>query len=73
MLWLLAYLIFGMVYATLDLHSHLRKEVEKDKENADITVVSGLITICILTVIWPVLLTFNIANWFHKKKESETK
>ncbi|MGE0976232.1 hypothetical protein [Bacillus cereus] len=70
MLWLLAYLIVGMVYATVDVHSNLRKEVEKDKENANITVVAGLITICILTVIWPVLLTFNIATWFHKKKES---
>ncbi|PEC80233.1 hypothetical protein [Bacillus cereus] len=73
MLWLLAYLIVGMVYATFDVHSAVRKEIEKDKENANITVVSALITICIFTVIWPVLLTFNIANWFHKKKESASK
>ncbi|PEC00403.1 hypothetical protein [Bacillus cereus] len=68
MLWLLAYLIVGMVYSTFDVHSAVRKEIEKDKENVNITIVSALITICIFTVIWPVLLTFNIANWFHKKK-----
>ncbi|AMR04587.1 hypothetical protein [Bacillus thuringiensis] len=73
MLWLLAYLIVGMVYATFDVHSAVRKEIEKDKENVNTTVVSALITICIFTVIWPVLLTFNIANWFYKKKESECK
>ncbi|HDR7366821.1 hypothetical protein [Bacillus toyonensis] len=51
MFWLLAYLIVGLVYATFYVYSALRKEIEKDKENVNITVVSALIIICILTVI----------------------
>ncbi|PHB54558.1 hypothetical protein COE92_14325 [Bacillus wiedmannii] len=73
MIWLLAYLIVGMIYATFDIHSAVMNDIKKDKENMNITVVSALITICIFTVIWPVLLTFNIATWFHKRKESISK
>ena len=42
MLWLLAYLIVGMVYASLDIYSAVRKAIKKDKEHGHIILMSSL-------------------------------
>lgn len=73
MLWLLAYLIVGMVYATLDIYPFVREEVKKDKVNGTLILMSSIFVVCILTVFWPALLTMKIVTWANKKKESEFK
>ena len=72
MLWLLAYLIVGMIYVSFVMHTTARKLLIDNKGDPNkemITIVVTLVFICIFTPIWPALVTMNIAGKFHKKKE----
>lgn len=74
MLWLLAYLIVGMVYVSFGMHANVRRLLKEDKGNPNkemITIVVMLFLICIFTPVWPALVTMRIAGMFHKKKEIE--
>lgn len=74
MLWLLAYLIIGMVYVSFGMHANVRRLLKEDKGDPNkemITIIVTLVFICIFTPIWPALVTMNIAGKFHKKKEIE--
>ncbi|MEN3132511.1 hypothetical protein ABDI49_17390 [Bacillus cereus] len=74
MLWLLAYLIVGMVYISFGMQSALRdalKDIEEESGKEMITIVVTLFLICIFTPVWPALVTMKIAGKFHKKKELE--
>ncbi|QPW48956.1 hypothetical protein G9298_14730 [Bacillus thuringiensis] len=74
MLWLLVYLIVGMVYISSGMHSTARKLLKDDKGDPSqemITIAVMLFLICIFTPLWPALLTMRIAGKFHRKKEIE--
>ncbi|MBY7109979.1 MULTISPECIES: hypothetical protein [Bacillus] len=74
MLWLLAYLIVGMVYISSGMHSTVRKLLKDDKGDPNqemITIAVMLFLICIFTLVWPALATMRIAGKFHKKKVKE--
>lgn len=74
MLWLLAYLIVGMVYISFGMHSTVRKLLKDDKGNPSqemITIAVMLFLICIFTPVWPALVTMRIAGMFYKKKVKE--
>lgn len=73
MLWLLAYLIVGMVYASLDIYSTTREAIKKDKEHGHIILMSSLFLVFLLAIFWPALLTMKIATWINNYKESECK
>ncbi|TBL12852.1 hypothetical protein EYB35_11905 [Bacillus paranthracis] len=71
MLWLLAYLIVGMIYISFGMQSSLRKmlkEDEGDTKQEAITIIVMLFLICIFTPVWPALVTMKIAGKFHKKE-----
>ncbi|PFI78303.1 hypothetical protein [Bacillus cereus] len=73
MLWLLAYFIVGMAYAALDMQPALReiwKDAEGDSGQEIIAIVVPLFLICLLTPVWPALVTLKIASKFHKKNNS---
>ncbi|MBW3490796.1 hypothetical protein [Bacillus sp. FDAARGOS_1420] len=72
MLWLLAYLIVGMVYVSVHMRPILHKtlkEEEGDEEGEAIAVT--LIIICLFTPLWPVFLTFRVIKLFSKKTGKE--
>ncbi|PFJ15336.1 hypothetical protein COD67_14325 [Bacillus cereus] len=72
MLWLLAYLIVGMVYISSGMYSTARKLLKDDKGDSSqemITIAVMLFLICIFTPVWPALVTMKIAGKFHRKKE----
>ncbi|HFJ9286767.1 TPA: hypothetical protein ACGW44_004704 [Bacillus toyonensis] len=74
MLWILAYLVVGMVYVSLGMQSSLRKvlkEEEGDTEQEAITIVVMFLVICIFTPVWPALVTMRIAGKFYKKDVKE--
>ncbi|MGH0601706.1 hypothetical protein [Bacillus mycoides] len=74
MLWLLAYLIVGMVYISLGMHSTARKLLKDDKgapSQEMITIAVMLFLICIFTPVWPALVTMRIAGKFYKNKVKE--
>ncbi|MED1406664.1 MULTISPECIES: hypothetical protein [Bacillus cereus group] len=74
MLWLLAYLIVGMMYVSFGMHTNVRKmlkDYEDDTKQEAITIVVMLLVICIFTPVWPALVTMKIAGKFHKKKDKE--
>ncbi|MGH1093099.1 hypothetical protein ACQVUB_26760 [Bacillus mycoides] len=74
MLWLLAYLIVGMMYVSFGMQPALRKmlkEEEGDTKQEAITIVVMLLVICIFTPVWPALVTMKITGKFHKKKDKE--
>ncbi|PEF43403.1 hypothetical protein CON22_25975 [Bacillus cereus] len=73
MLWLLAYLIVGMVYASLGIYSAVREAIKKDKEHGHIILMSSLFLVFLLAVFCPALLTMKVATWINRKKESEPK
>ena len=63
MLWLLAYIIIGMVYASVQMLPILQKvlkEEEGDEKGEAITIAVALIIICLFTPLWPMLLTFRL-------------
>ncbi|PGZ44072.1 hypothetical protein COE56_30690 [Bacillus anthracis] len=74
MLWVLAYLIVGMVYISFGMHSTVHKLLKDDKDDSShemITIAVMLFLICIFTPVWPALVTMRIAGKFHKKKVKE--
>ncbi|AKR08539.1 hypothetical protein AC241_07375 [Bacillus thuringiensis] len=74
MLWLLAYLIVGMIYTSSGMYSTVLKLLKDDKGDPNkemITFVVTLVLICIFTLVWPAIATMKIAGKFHKKKEFE--
>ncbi|MDF9632582.1 hypothetical protein [Bacillus cereus] len=74
MLWLLAYLIVGMIYVSFGMQPALRKmlkEEEGDNKQEAITIVVMLLVVVIFTPVWPALVTTRIAGLFYKKKEIE--
>lgn len=73
MLWLLAYLIVGMVYASLDIYSVTREAIKNDKDHGHLILMSSLFLVFLLAIFWPALLTMKIATWINNYKESELK
>ncbi|CUB59072.1 hypothetical protein BN2127_JRS10_04762 [Bacillus subtilis] len=74
MLWLLTYLIVGMVYISFGMHSTVRKLLKDDKGDSDqemITIAVMLFLICIFTPVWPALVTMRIVGKFYKNKVKE--
>ncbi|MBY7110371.1 hypothetical protein ILT06_05430 [Bacillus sp. 17RED48] len=74
MLWLLTYLIVGMVYISFGMHSTVRKLLKDDKGDSNqemITIAVMLFLICIFTPVWPALVTMRIAGKFYKNKIKE--
>ncbi|MEM5644725.1 hypothetical protein AAHH72_05480 [Bacillus cereus] len=74
MLWLLAYLIIGMVYVSFGMHANVRRLLKEDKGDPNkemITIVVMLFLICIFTPVWPTLVTMRIAGKFYKNKVKE--
>lgn len=74
MLWLLAYLIIGMVYVSFGMHANVHRMLKEDKGNLNkemITIVVMLFLICIFTPVWPALVTMRIAGVLYKKKVKE--
>ncbi|EJR56723.1 hypothetical protein IIO_05253 [Bacillus cereus VD115] len=74
MLWLLAYLIVGMIYVSFGMHSTVRKMLkdnEGDSNQEMIAIVVMLFLICIFTPVWPALVTMKIAGMFYKRKIKE--
>lgn len=74
MLWLLAYLIVGMIYISSEMHSTVRKLLKDDKGNPNqemITIAVMLFLICIFTPVWPALVTMRIAGKVYKNKVKE--
>ncbi|MED3542039.1 hypothetical protein ABEX53_07715 [Bacillus toyonensis] len=74
MLWLLTYLIIGMVYVSFGMHVNVRRLLKEDKGDPNkemITIVVTLVLICIFTPVWPALVTMRIAGIFYKKRVKE--
>ncbi|MGF9830947.1 hypothetical protein ABEX57_19115 [Bacillus anthracis] len=69
MMWILAYLIVGMIYVSFGMQPVLRKSLkdiggESDKEI--VTIVVTLFLICIFTPVWPALVTMKIVSKCNK-------
>ncbi|RVU62451.1 hypothetical protein BM74_20430 [Bacillus thuringiensis] len=74
MLWLLAYLIVGMVYISSGMHSTVRKLLKDDKGDPNqemITIAVMVFLICIFTPVWPALVIMRIAGMLYKKEVKE--
>ncbi|MGX5629076.1 hypothetical protein [Bacillus thuringiensis] len=67
---LVSYLTVGLIFISIVTHSTIQEMVKKDEGNGELVVLAALIAICILTVLWPALLTMKIANKFQKKNNS---
>lgn len=69
MLWILGYLIVGMVYASVQMRPTLYKLLKEEKGNEKgeaIVIVVVLLLICLFTPLWPVFLTFRVIKQFSK-------
>lgn len=76
MLWLLAYLIVGMVCISSGMHSTVRKLLKDDKGDPNkemITIAVMLFLICIFTPVWPAFLTMKIASVLRKGSDTSVK
>ncbi|PEW58195.1 hypothetical protein CN448_31460 [Bacillus cereus] len=74
MLWLLAYLIIGMVYVSFGMQPTLHEalnDIEEESGKEIITIVVTLFLICIFTPVWPALVTMKIASKLHKKENGK--
>ncbi|MED2753710.1 hypothetical protein P4278_31100 [Bacillus thuringiensis] len=67
---LVSYLTVGLIFISIVTHSTIQEMVKKDEGNEELVVLAALIAICILTVLWPALLTMKIANKFQRKNNS---
>ncbi|PEN96604.1 hypothetical protein CN553_14395 [Bacillus cereus] len=69
MLWVLGYLIIGMVYASIQMRPTLHKmlkEEEGDEKGEANTIAVALILICLFTPLWPAFLTFRVIKLCSK-------
>ncbi|MCQ6302104.1 hypothetical protein [Bacillus cereus] len=69
MLWILGYLIVGMVYASVQMRPTLYKLLKEEKGNEKgeaIVIVVVLLLICLFTPLWPVFLTFRVIKQCSK-------
>ncbi|MGG0257959.1 hypothetical protein ABEY48_10795 [Bacillus mycoides] len=74
MMWLLAYLIVGMIYISFGMQPALREalnDIEGDSGKEIITIVVTLFLICIFTPVWPALVTLKIVTKFNKYVSKE--
>ncbi|MBY0039242.1 hypothetical protein BK767_28475 [Bacillus thuringiensis serovar kyushuensis] len=74
MMWILAYLIVGMIYVSFGMQPFLRKslkDIEGESEKEIITIVVTLFLICIFTPVWPALVTLKIVTKFNKYVSKE--
>ncbi|EOO32452.1 hypothetical protein IIU_03842 [Bacillus cereus VD133] len=74
MVWLLAYLIVGMIYISFCMQPALREalnDIEGDSGKEIITIVVMLFLICIFTPVWPALVTLKIVTKFNKYVSKE--
>ncbi|BAR83154.1 hypothetical protein P4V71_24845 [Bacillus thuringiensis] len=74
MMWLLAYLIVGMIYISFGMQPALREalnNIEGDSGKEIITIVVTLFLICIFTPVWPALVTLKIVTKFNKYVSKE--
>ncbi|MGQ3740574.1 hypothetical protein [Bacillus sp. Fil] len=76
MLWLLGYLIIGMIYSSIHMQSALRKMLKKenyDEKVQAILVGAMLLLVCIFTLLWPAFLTMKIASVLRKGSDTSVK
>ncbi|MED3089959.1 hypothetical protein [Bacillus toyonensis] len=76
MLWVLGYLIVGMVYVSVQMRPILHKmlkEEEGDEKGEAITMAVALIIICLFTPVWPVFLTFRVIKLCSKGSSASAK
>ncbi|WP_420974315.1 hypothetical protein [Bacillus thuringiensis] len=69
MLWVLGYLIVGMVYTSVYMRSILHKALKEEKgdeKGEAIVIVVVLLLICFFTPLWPMFLTFRVIKLFSK-------
>lgn len=69
MLWILGYLIIGMVYVSVQMRPILQKvlkEEEGDEKGEANTIAVALILICLFTPLWPAFLTFRVIKLCSK-------
>ncbi|EMY5507925.1 hypothetical protein V8T57_004443 [Bacillus wiedmannii] len=74
MLWLLVYLIVGMLYVSITTYPIMRKVAQqyKDKDAYIIaTFFVSLVFIICLTPFWMIILTLDIAKLFYKWRDKE--
>lgn len=74
MMWILAYLIVGMIYVSFGMQPVLRKslkDIEGESDKESITIVVMLFLICIFTPVWPALVTMKIVSKFNKYEGKE--
>lgn len=74
MMWLLAYLIVGMIYISFGTQPALREalnNIEGDSGKEIMTIVVTLFLICIFTPVWPALVTLKIVTKFNKYVSKE--
>ncbi|MBT2578905.1 hypothetical protein J7E43_16115 [Bacillus sp. ISL-8] len=76
MIWLLAYLIVGMIYTSFGMHSTVRKLLKDNKGDSSkemITIAVTLFLICIFTPVWPAFVTMKIASVLRKGSDTSVK
>ncbi|MEW4153110.1 hypothetical protein Q0N88_24370 [Bacillus thuringiensis] len=76
MLWVLGYLIIGMVYASIQMRSTLHKmlkEEEGDEKGEAIAMAVVLMLICLFAPLWPALLTFRVIKLCSKGSGTSAK
>ncbi|PED84308.1 hypothetical protein CON65_02415 [Bacillus pseudomycoides] len=69
MLWLLAYLIVGLLYTTIRLYPSICKVAQKNMDDAVwliATIVISIAAIFFLIPFWIILLAFDVAKFFYK-------
>ncbi|EOO57083.1 hypothetical protein IKE_06438 [Bacillus cereus VD196] len=70
-MWLLAYLIVGLLYTTIRLYPSICEVAYKNVDDAVwliVTIVISIAVIFILTPFWITLLALDIAKLFYKRR-----
>ncbi|MGG2935163.1 hypothetical protein ABEO66_13785 [Bacillus pacificus] len=70
MLWILAYLMVGLLYTTIRLYPSIRKtalEKVDDVVWVIATIIISIVVIFLLTPFWYALFGFDVAKFFYKR------
>ncbi|NSL65373.1 hypothetical protein [Bacillus toyonensis] len=72
MLWLLAYLIVGLLYTTIKLYPSICGVAQKNIDDAVwliATIIISIVVIFFLIPFWRILLAFDVAKFFYKLRD----
>ncbi|PDM38677.1 hypothetical protein CMV37_00465 [Bacillus cereus] len=72
MLWISAYLIVGLLYATIRLYPAIRTTIMEKVDDVVwmiVTIIISIIIIFLLTPFWYGLFAFDVAKFFYERKE----